>query len=56
MYCPAVITVVMVRPRESVPEASGEVRVCAIKDIETAGPVSAVITTAPGKAAGIYTT
>ena len=46
------MTVVMVRPLEPVPERVGEARVCAVKDIQTVGPVEAVITTAPGKAAG----
>ena len=47
-----VVTVIMVRPLVPVPEANGQVRVCAKKDIQTAGPVDAVITTAPGKATG----
>ena len=48
----AVVTVVMVRPTQPVPEVSGEATVCARKDIATAGPVDAIITTSPGKAAG----
>lgn len=47
-----VVTVMMVRPTESIPETSGEARVCARKDIATAGPVEAIITTSPGKAGG----
>ena len=54
IFSDAVITVVMVRPVQTVPERNGEVRVCARKDIVTAGPVSANIATFSNKAIGRF--